>query len=527
MNAEELMPYIEPIYRFCRKRLQSRYDAEDLAGDILCCLLEGSSASAIDSPNAYVWRVARNRYARWIDGRRRSVVLLSEDLPSAVCHDRRSDADAQAFERVFRCLHTLSAAYRDIFVDHYVGGLSVRALADKYALPESTIKWRLYTGREKIKKRVGEQSMDKIYNRIQWNTVTCNGSVDTDRYLHTQLARAICLAAYEKPLTVEEISVQTGVPALYIEDELPRLLHGEAVVKLGEKYATNFILFRLKDAQTVKMADEPLLQTVVGRVETLLRDGAARTAGMDFYGSSFGMERLGHILLPYLLRRTIGDLKSRRLGLENGAFPMRRDGGCGWFVVEETEDASERSAPYNSGRNAVEGDGLWLYLYWVAKYYDQDVYAGMRRLAACGLPRGGAGRIGRGELADEEAAALLQCGLLIRDADGYRLNFPCFTAAQFADWVSRFSLEDDALADTLCAWILSVREAFARFTPVRLESQINQWVSYYLSGWSGRLSTKRLPRRSLQADGRRRVLRPRRNRRRIVASSDAAAARIP
>ena len=107
MNAEELMPYIEPIYRFCRKRLQSRYDAEDLAGDILCCLLEGSSASAIDSPNAYVWRVARNRYARWIDGRRRSVVLLSEDLPSAVCHDRRSDADAQAFERVFRCLHTL------------------------------------------------------------------------------------------------------------------------------------------------------------------------------------------------------------------------------------------------------------------------------------------------------------------------------------------------------------------------------------------------------------------------------------
>ena len=87
MNAEELMPYIEPIYRFCRKRLQSRYDAEDLAGDILCCLLEGSSASAIDSPNAYVWRVARNRYARWIDGRRRSVVLLSEDLPSAVCHD--------------------------------------------------------------------------------------------------------------------------------------------------------------------------------------------------------------------------------------------------------------------------------------------------------------------------------------------------------------------------------------------------------------------------------------------------------
>lgn len=152
----------------------------------------------------------------------------------------------------------------------------------------------------------------------------------------------------------------------------------------------------------------------------------------------------------------------------------------------------------------------------------------MRRLAACGLPRGGAGRIGRGELADEEAAALLQCGLLIRDADGYRLNFPCFTAAQFADWVSRFSLEDDALADTLCAWILSVREA-VRTLHARAAGEPDQSVGVVLSVPAGRAGYRRmrLPRRSLQADGRRRVLRPRRNRRRIVASSDAAAARIP
>ncbi len=260
---------------------------------------------------------------------------------------------------MFRCLHTLSAAYRDIFVDHYVGGLSVRALADKYALPESTIKWRLHTGREKNQKEGRGTKMDKIYNRIQWNTVTCNGSLDTDRYLHTQLARAICLAAYEKPLTVEEISVQTGVPALYIEDELPRLLHGEAVVKLGEKYATNFILFPPQgraDGQNgcrAAAADG-------GRP----RGGAAagrRPPGTGLYGSSFGMERLGGISCPYL-RRTIGDLKSRRLGLERTDLsPMRRDGGCGWFVVEGNRGRVEKSAPFNSGRNAVEGDGLWLY----------------------------------------------------------------------------------------------------------------------------------------------------------------------
>lgn len=58
--------------------------------------------------------------------------------------------------------------------------------------------------------------MEKVYRRINWNTERCNGSMDSDRYLHTQIARAICKATYEKPLTVEEISIATGIPALYI-----------------------------------------------------------------------------------------------------------------------------------------------------------------------------------------------------------------------------------------------------------------------------------------------------------------------
>ena len=89
--------------------------------------------------------------------------------------------------------------------------------------------------------------MDKVYQRINWNTVTCNGNMDSDTYLHTQISRAICLSAYEKPLTVEEISISTGIPTMYVEDELPRLEYGDAICKVGDKYVTNFIIFRLKD----------------------------------------------------------------------------------------------------------------------------------------------------------------------------------------------------------------------------------------------------------------------------------------
>lgn len=36
-----IIPYIEPIFRFCRKRLSNRYDAEDLASEIICYILDG------------------------------------------------------------------------------------------------------------------------------------------------------------------------------------------------------------------------------------------------------------------------------------------------------------------------------------------------------------------------------------------------------------------------------------------------------------------------------------------------------
>ena len=41
MDENKIIPYIEPIFRFCYKRLSNRYDAEDLASEIICHILEG------------------------------------------------------------------------------------------------------------------------------------------------------------------------------------------------------------------------------------------------------------------------------------------------------------------------------------------------------------------------------------------------------------------------------------------------------------------------------------------------------
>ena len=263
MDGNEIIPYIEPIFRFCCKRLQNRCDAEDLAGEILCQILEGMKKYKIRSFEAWVWRIAHHRYARFIDTQKKTRMILSEsDTLFDIADDGDAEDDPQDFETVFRYLHTLSASYRNIFVDYYIGELTVRQLAAKYSLPETTVKWRLNIGRQKIKDRIGENRMDKIYGRINWNTQCCNGSMDSDKYLHTQIARAICKAAYEKPLTVEEISEATGLPTMYIEDELPRLEYGDAICKIGNKYATNFIIFSLQNRRDTEGVSAPLVTEI-------------------------------------------------------------------------------------------------------------------------------------------------------------------------------------------------------------------------------------------------------------------------
>lgn len=494
MEQDKIIPYVEPIFRFCCNRLHNRCDAEDLSGEILCHVLDGMRKYEIENLNAWIWRIAHNRYAKFIEKQNKMRVVLSEEYADlnpvyddyADIHDENTE---HRFESVFRCLHTLSEMYRNIFVDYYIGEMSVRELSKKYALPETTIKWRLNTGREKIKERIGTKHMENIYKRINWNTVTCNGSMDSDRYLHTQLARAICMAAYEEPQTVEEISVRTGIPAIYIEDEIPRLEYGDALCKIGKKYAANFIIFRLQDRKTVETVSEQIVKRIANRFEQLLQSKADAVNRLNFYGHDFGMDRLGHFIVPYVLRKKIGTLK-RGLQMENGAYPPRKDGGYGWFIVEETVDESEMPAEYNTGCNVAGNDDgskgktpAHIYYYWIAKYFDNDVYhnGGIRWLCARDIFQVNPdGILDKDSISDEDAARLLQKGLILNDGRAYQLNFACFTDEQFDAFISLFCLNDEELEKWLSEWIISVRKSFSNFVPKRIESQINQWVSLYL-----------------------------------------------
>jgi DNA-directed RNA polymerase specialized sigma24 family protein len=73
-----VVKYIEPVFLFCVKRLNNRQDAEDLASEIMVHILNGVKKYHIDSLEKWVWRIAHNRYARFINMRNKHDEVQSE-----------------------------------------------------------------------------------------------------------------------------------------------------------------------------------------------------------------------------------------------------------------------------------------------------------------------------------------------------------------------------------------------------------------------------------------------------------------
>ena len=474
--------YVEPVFRFCLKRLNSRHDAEDLAQEIMVHVISGISRNDVKNIDGWVWQVAHNRYARFIHFRAKKE---GAELADETYIDEQDDYDLvddlivrQEHRAVFTALHTLSSAYRNIVVDHYVNELPLAAISKKYDLPLTTVKWRLHVGRDQIRERMNH--MERVYERINWNTTTCNGSMDSDRYLHSQVARAICLAAYEKPVTTDEISMATGLPAMYIEDEMPNLIFGDAIIQTGLKYSTNFIILRLTDSEKMIKEFAPYVTEISETITRSFHDNKEKVKEIGFYGSDFGMDKLGYVILPMILRRAKSSDK-----LKSGPYPPRKDGGYGWFIVSETEGKNEGPAPTESGNNSDfdagrHEKGIISYL-WLGKYFSRDLYQGMGWVFGKNLMQKiKDGTIPDGLLTDDEMANLIRLNLITKDKTGYKIAFPIFTNEQFDRLVELFRPLIVTLRGMLNDLVVKILDEFHKNTPKQVQDQINQYVSGYI-----------------------------------------------
>ena len=278
LAEEYAREYMGKIFYYCLRKTGDSHEAEDLASDItfqiLTALHEGVE---ILSFPAWVWQIARNRYALWAKTRHRrgeTESFIDPDDPEteniltaggyntspSVAEEYMRDEEMAVLRRE---LAFLGRDYREVVVAYYIEDRSVGDIARALGQPEGTVKSRLFRSRNLLKEgmKMAREFGSKSYKpeEVRFEATGRQDSGLPWSAVQRMLPKNILLEASNNPSTAEELSVAVGVAMPYMEEEIAALVDAGLLKEVGNRYVTNFYIMS-RDLQ-VAVRNEIILLT--------------------------------------------------------------------------------------------------------------------------------------------------------------------------------------------------------------------------------------------------------------------------
>lgn len=277
LAEEYARDYMGKVFYFCLRKTGDSHEAEDLASDItlqiLTALHEGVE---ILSFPAWVWQIARNRYALWAKTNRRrgeNESFIDPDDPETEniltaggYNTTPSVAEAYARDEEMAVLRRelafLGRDFREV-VAYYIEDRSVGDIARALGQPEGTVKSRLFRSRNLLKEgmKMAREFGPKSYKPEEVRFVSSGGQISGLPWsaVERMLPKNILLEASNNPSTAEELSMAVGVAMPYMEEEIAALVDAGLLKQVGNRYITNFFI-ESRDLQ-VAIRNELILMT--------------------------------------------------------------------------------------------------------------------------------------------------------------------------------------------------------------------------------------------------------------------------
>ena len=160
------------------------------------------------------------------------------------------------------------------------------------------------------------------------------------------IATNLLILAYDKPITISDLSKAIGIPAAYIEPIIKKLVDGELMVQMdGGKVYTDFIITRPQNSLN---NFKPQLEFTHKHFETIwkiIERMSDKISKMSFVQEMSAEERTK--LDRYAVLKALQDFQHFGTGkIEAPKFPKRKDGGW-WFAQATVFDAGYNMKEYN------------------------------------------------------------------------------------------------------------------------------------------------------------------------------------
>lgn len=282
--------YMEKIFYFCLRKCGNTAAAEDLSSDISLNVIAALTKGTVpENFPAWVWRIARNRYAAFA-GRRHEETERLVPLPKNEAGEEFDLPDDTSIEdtyveeeisrknlaRMRRALAFIREDYRNIIVAYYIQDKKVEEIAASLGMPKGTVTSKLCRSRKLLKEGM---TMAREFGKRSYNPENIGFLMNGRDGKHGEpysivnrlIAKNILLSAYEKPLTAEEIAIEIGVALPYTQAELDNLVYNTLMKKVGDKYATRLFILsneaQEKQAESLIRIAAPLTAKIIELLE--------------------------------------------------------------------------------------------------------------------------------------------------------------------------------------------------------------------------------------------------------------------
>lgn len=231
--------FLDKMYHFSYHRCDSSAEAEDLCSDIVLAVISAiHKQDCIENFYAFVWTIARRVYADYCEKRNVERQILSLENSDLSLESRENEieqwiedaADQEQISRIFKEIAFLSKAYREVMIMFYIDELKVKDIAARLNISETTVKQRLFSARNSIRKEVETMSERTYVLKPVKLTFAGTGSPsgsDPRSKAERMFSQNLIYLCKDKPKSAKELSEELCVPMPYIEEELEIQCCGE------------------------------------------------------------------------------------------------------------------------------------------------------------------------------------------------------------------------------------------------------------------------------------------------------------
>ena len=279
---------MQKIYLYCVRRLGNPAEAEDVASDVALELLRSWPGLKNDGAvYGYVWAVAENLCRNyWRKAGRRKAGELPDNLPGEdPLTPEEKIIRRQEIAALRRELSLLSERYRAVMIAYYIHHRSCGAIARETGLSVTSVKQYLFEGRKKVREGMDMQRELGVYSYAP-EKFTMNFWGDSGegywQLFDRKLPGSILLAAFDKPRTPEELSLEVGVAMPYLEEEIARLEEYKLLVKQGRKYRCGIAVYDRTFVEGLNKTAKAALRENIDTIKNAVEKGKALLKNTDY-----------------------------------------------------------------------------------------------------------------------------------------------------------------------------------------------------------------------------------------------------